>query len=160
MTSGVPTRAALRHELRRLALELADRLMEAFDELGIWDEHGRFAVRPHAAEAESAPGHGEEARRVRRPDSALRAIRDRVVVTLQHLGAPAPISAIARRLGMNVRALAHPLALLVQGGRVAKTGTRRGTKYAVVSTRGKTAKPVRPDLHRKGKARRHGRARG
>jgi hypothetical protein len=129
------SRSALRREVRKLALDLAQALMQLLERQGLWDE-GALPTRAPGAEASLRP-ESEESRRVRRPTALLDALSERLVGALRHERAPVAISALARRLGTSPRVISHPLAQLVARGEVSKSGTRRGTRYALAAGRPK-----------------------
>lgn len=118
-----PTRTTLKRELRRLAREFADDLVELLEHHGMWeaprdDEPNDFA-----------------AKRVRRTPAALGRVADRILSDLRGRRRPVAISAVAKGLGMTPREIAHPMSQLVAEGKVARTGERRGARYRLVSKR-------------------------
>ena len=117
--------------------------MDTLDELGIWD-HGRLVLPAHRAPVGELGPTDDEPRRVRRSDVVLRRLGERVLTALRAESKPVAISILARRLGLNVRALAHPLSLLVAAGRAEKRGTRRGTRYSAPLLPPKPSKHDRP----------------
>jgi hypothetical protein len=144
------TRAALRREARKLGLELAQTLIGLLELHGLWDDApgaGRASLGDDAAAHDSEAG---DAHRVRRSAELLDTWCERIVGALRHERAPIAISALARRLGASPREIFHPLVLLVARGLVSKSGTRRGTRYALklrrparAKQRARTTRPAR-----------------
>ena len=132
-------RAGLRREVRRLALELGEALLGVLDRHGLWDGEpsGERDARPRPTAHQAELG---DSRRVRRSVELLGALGERLVAALRHEPVPVAISALADRLGTSPREIAHPLVLLVSRGTVVKSGTRRGTRYALAAPRAKRAK--------------------
>lgn len=119
MTRERLTKAALRRAIRAMALELADAVVDMVEAEGLWDEP------PAEEDAELA------APRVRRSPADLERCMDRIVAAVEEAAAPVAIGAIAERLGTSSRQIAHPMARLVEEGRVVRTGARRGARYEV-----------------------------
>jgi hypothetical protein len=134
------TRAALRREARKLGLELAQALVGLLERHGLWDEAQRSERAPHDDAAPAPEVEARESQRVRRSAELLGTWCERIVGALRHERDPMAISALARRLGASPREIFHPLVLLVARGEVSKSGTRRGTRYALGSRRPARAK--------------------
>jgi hypothetical protein len=113
-----PSRSDLRRELRRLARQFADDLIDTLDRYGVWEEPKLDA---EAAELAS--------KRVRRTRDTLQTLGDDVLAVLLAHDEPIAISVLAEVLDLGTRTIAHPLAMLVSEGRVVQHGTRRGARY-------------------------------
>ncbi len=114
-----PTRAALRRELRLLARDFADQLVTVLDRHGMWDE----------AAVMDEPG---ESSRIRRSTSELEKVMARILDDLHTRKEPVSIGKVAATLGLSSRQVAHPMSLLVDEGKVMRSGERRGARYQVV----------------------------
>jgi predicted HTH transcriptional regulator len=115
---GKPTPAALRRELRRLARDFADDVVAVLEEHGMWDE-------PELDEDELA------ARRVRRSPGDLQQVMTIIVAELKRCTEPVSIGYVAEVLGTTSRQITHPMSLLVDEGKVERSGARRGARYQV-----------------------------
>ena len=113
------TRTELKRELKQLARQFADQLVDLLDAYGVWDEPDEVA----------GPEQGLRSRRVRRGVDELERMGERVVAALRKLVKPAAISELAEVMRLDARNIAHPLARLVEGGTIVRTGERRGTRY-------------------------------
>lgn len=114
--NGRPTPAALRRELRKLARDFADDVVALLEEHGMWDE----------PEPDSdALG----ARRLRRSPDDLLQVMDAIVEDLAARGDPVSIGEVADALETTSRRITHPMSLLVEEGKVLRTGERRGARY-------------------------------
>lgn len=111
-----PTRTELRRELRVIARAFVERLVEALEQHGVFEEPKR-------------DDDDDQSRRVRRSADVLGEMGERVLAHLRTRKRPVAISEIAVALETSTRALAHPLALLVASGRVERSGARRGARY-------------------------------
>jgi DNA-binding transcriptional ArsR family regulator len=124
-----PTRAALRRELRRLARNFADDIVDLLDRHGVWDDVK--AERPATTESP----------RVRRSPDALAKVKSRIVSELRTRSEPVSIGSIAATLGLTSRQITHPMSLLVDEGLVLRTGIRRGARYRLApQKRGRSKK--------------------
>jgi predicted Rossmann fold nucleotide-binding protein DprA/Smf involved in DNA uptake len=128
-----PTRTDVKRELRRITRDFADTLIETLDRLGVWNDNGRDEEDDDLA-----------ATRVRRTAPALGKLRELISDDLRARRRPVAISTIARSLGLTTREISHPLALLVQEGKVRKTGERRGTCYRLARPRRSKRRPPDP----------------
>ncbi len=117
------TRAALRQRVRAMARDIADGLVELLERHGRWDE------------AAPAPVEEPGPKRVRRSEAALEEVCAEVIDLLRRAKEPLAISAIADALGLGRREVAHPLSLLVEEGKLLRSGTRRGTRYSLAGRR-------------------------
>jgi DNA-binding transcriptional ArsR family regulator len=133
------SRSALKRRVRRMARDIADGIVALLDQHGMWDEPVR----------QRAPRSGQA--RVRRSVAALEEVCARVFGIVRRAREPVAISAIAGALRMKPREVAHPLALLVDEGKVVRSGERRGARYALAvrktlrpSTTLRPPKTVRP----------------
>ena len=135
MTVRVSLRAAVRRDLRQLVADFAEGLVALLDRRGLFDDHDEEAL----------------SERVRRSPDMLAEVCARVLASLRAHRQPVAISIIADDLASTPRQLAHPLALLVERGQVTRTGTRRGTRYALCNRRRAARPPARPPA-RKGRA--------
>lgn len=117
-----PTRGAVRQALRNHARDMADAMLELLDGMGLFDE----------PDVEREPG---TAPRVRRSSGALSELSERILEALRSHRGPVAISELALQLDVAPRTIAHPLASLVAGGLVRKSGERRGTRYRAVPRR-------------------------
>jgi hypothetical protein len=123
-----PTRTALKRELRNLARESADGVLEVLDRYSMWDQ--------------VKIADDEQVTRVRRTDEALKQVAMRILVELRNRKQAVAISTVAKGLMMTTREIAHPIALLVDEGKVTRTGERRGARYALAPRmRSKRATP-------------------
>ncbi len=123
-----PGRAALRREIRGLARDFADRIVELLDRHGLWE--------PSAAAVATAEGASpRRSKRQRRSADELSELGERIEAVLEQRRGPVAISVIAAALGAEPRDIAHPVALLVEQGRVEKSGERRGTRYRLAARR-------------------------
>lgn len=113
-----PSRAAIRRELRRLARELADTLVDMLDGSGVWSDGRVDHLNGDAG-----------AKRVRRTAEALDKVMARIVADLRTRKEAVAIGTVAATLGMTSRQIAHPMSLLVDEGKVIRTGERRGARY-------------------------------
>ena len=118
-----PTRTALKRELRRLARDFADELVDLIERHGMWD----------APQDDEPDDLG--IKRVRRTAAALERVAGRILNDLQGRRRPVAISTVAKGLGMTPREIAHPMSLLVAQGKVILTGERRGTRYRLAAKR-------------------------
>jgi DNA-binding transcriptional ArsR family regulator len=121
MSAKKLTKAGLRRAVRAMALEIADAVVELVEEQGLWDESG-----PESEDDDLA------APRVRRSPVDLEQWMARILAELRRSDEPVAIGAIAARLGTSSRQLAHPMALLVDQGKVERSGERRGARYQLV----------------------------
>ena len=144
------TRAALRREARKLGLELAQALVELLERNGLWDDGASAGRGAQIDEAAAGQAEARDSHRVRRPADLLERWCERIIGALRHEHEPIAISALAHRLGASPREIFHPLVLLVARGEVGKSGTRRGTRYALAprrraraQQRARTARPAR-----------------
>jgi len=109
--------------MRRLARDFADDLVELLERHGMWD----------LPQDDEPNDFG--AKRVRRTTVALERVAARIVEDLQGRRRPVAISTVAKALGMTPREIAHPMSLLVDRGRVVRTGERRGARYRLATKR-------------------------
>jgi hypothetical protein len=126
------TRAQVRQQVRRMARELADAMVSLLERHGMWGEETANET------------HDEEPKpkRVRRSESALEELCAELYDVVQRASEPMAISAIADAAGLDRRDVAHPLSLLVDEGKLVRSGARRGTRYRAVRPRvGKTVRP-------------------
>jgi hypothetical protein len=121
----------LKRELRNLARDFADQLVEVLDRYGMWDA-------PEEDDQDLA------SKRVRRSLDTLHEVGDHILASLSDHGEQIAISDIAAELGLTPRDIAHPIALLVSEGKVIKSGTRRGTRYQVARRRTKRPPSMAP----------------
>lgn len=119
-----PKRADLHRELRRLGREFTERLIAALD------------AHLDAREGGDSPSNDSRSRRKRRGHEVLGAVGVRVLELLEREGRPLSIGDMARMLDVDRSDLTHPLKRLVDEGRLAPVGERRGVKYTI-SRRGK-----------------------
>lgn len=117
MSSKRLTKAGLRRAIRAMALEIADAVVDLVEQQGLWDEP--------APRSEDEP----PARRVRRSPADLEVWMSRILGELRRADEPLAIGTIAERLGTSSRQIAHPMALLVDQGKVTRRGERRGARY-------------------------------
>ena len=115
---GRPSPAALRRELRKLARDFADDVVALLEEQGMWDE---------PAPESDALG----ARRMRRSPDDLLQVMDAILDNLSSRTAPVSIGEVAEALQTTSRRITHPMSLLVEDGKVVRTGERRGARYEV-----------------------------
>jgi hypothetical protein len=113
-----PTRAALRRELRHLARDFADELVNVLDRHGMWDDS-----------SPEEPTRDDAARRIRRSLGDLEKVMHRILADLKTRKEPVSIGKVAATLGLSSRQVAHPMGLLVDDGRVLRGGVRRGARY-------------------------------
>ncbi len=113
-----PTRTALRRELRRLARDFADDIVDLLDRHGMWDE-----VKAEPAEIDN------DDKRVRRSADALGRVKTRILAELATRSTPVSIGSVAATLGLTSRQITHPMSLLVEEGVVERSGARRGARY-------------------------------
>lgn len=116
-----PTRAALRREIRLLARDFADQLVTVLDRHGMWDE------------AAVLDDSGDTSARIRRSTSDLEKVMARILDDLHTRKEPVSIGKVAATLGLSSRQVAHPMSLLVDEGKVLRSGERRGARYQVVA---------------------------
>jgi hypothetical protein len=135
-----PTRASVERALKKLAVEFAARVVDELDALGLFE--GDDAARPMS----------ERSPRRRRSVLALEEVSAKVLDVVAARGGSLAIGDLARALDLDRRELAHPLALLVTQGKLVRTGTRRGARYAAVEAarpttrrRRRDATPITPD---------------
>ena len=110
-----PNKVQLRRELRALAREFADRVVD------VLEEHGMFEERPNDWSVQTP--------RVRRTPDALSALCERLLEVLETTDDAVAISRLAQDVGMSTREIAHPLSLLIDKGLVVRSGLRRGARY-------------------------------
>jgi hypothetical protein len=115
-SNNPPSRTALRRQLRQLARNFADDIVELLDRQGVWDDG-------------AGDDNEDEAKRVRRSPDALSQVKERILAELAALHTPASIGAIANRMGLTSRQITHPLSLLVDDQAVLRSGARRGARY-------------------------------
>lgn len=125
MTAGrlPPNKAQLRRELRSLAKEFADRVFVLLEEHGIFDER--------------SSDWSVQAPRVRRSPDALSALSERLLVALEEADEAVAISRLAQAVALSTREIAHPLSLLIEQGKVVRSGQRRGARYRLVPKKGR-----------------------
>ena len=128
MSAKKLTKAGLRRVIRNMAAELADAIVDLVEEQGLSGE----------LEPESEDDLGEP--RVRRSQADLEDWMNRIVAELHRIDEPIAIGRVAERLGTTSRKIAHPMALLVEQGKVARQGERRGARYQIASNRKKRAR--------------------
>ncbi len=118
-----PSRTALRRAIRELARAFGEQLLGLLEEQGLFREPARA---PEREDEVAAP------RRYRRTRGALEVVLSRVLAELGRRETPVSIGVLAAALGVETRILAHPLSLLVEQGKVERTGERRGARYELV----------------------------
>jgi len=124
---GRPTPAALRRELRKLARDFADDVVALLEAHGMWDE----------PEPDS---DGLGARRMRRSPDDLLQVMDAIVEDLAARTEPVSIGEVAEALDTTSRRITHPMSLLVDEGKVQRSGERRGARYELERRRGAKTK--------------------
>ena len=122
-----PTPAALRRELRKLARDFTDDVVALLEDHGMWDE---------PAPDSDALG----ARRLRRSPDDLLEVMDAIVHDLATRLGPVSIGEVADALETTSRRITHPMSLLVEEGKVARTGERRGARYELKRSKARKAK--------------------
>jgi hypothetical protein len=128
MTKRV-TRTALRQKLRRLAREFAESIVELLERHGMWADSERVE-----------PAEEDKPKRVRRSEATLEIMCGKVLELIRRAREPVAISAISEGLGLAPRDVGHPLRLLVEEGKLRRTGTRRGARYSLATRRTGQAK--------------------
>lgn len=132
-----PTPAALRRELRKLARDFADDVVALLEDHGMWDE----------PEPQSDELGG---RRVRRSPDDLQEVMAAILTDLAERDRPVPIGDVATALETTSRRITHPMSLLVEEGKVKRTGERRGARYETVRGR-RASKPSKSKSRSKAK---------
>ena len=135
---GRPTPAALRRELRKLARDFADDVVALLDDHGMWDE----------PEPDSdALG----ARRMRRSPDDLLQVMDAILDDLSSRAGPVSIGEVADALETTSRRITHPMSMLVDEGKVARTGERRGARYELKRPKSRRPKKTKTKARAKRK---------
>lgn len=117
-----PSKAVLERALRRLALDFARQIVRELESLGA------FETKTHSGARPKPPS------RRRRTGGALESLSAELLALVAAESAPVAIGQLAERLGVDRRALTHPLTLLVTQGKLARTGTRRGARYEATAS--------------------------